>query len=93
MTAKPTTNGAQIAWMLQYEIARQKRQERKACERLPKSQHDLIRLWVLGGIDAIGRHSTRTVSALIKAGYADKSGPTGKARNYVDYHERKEIRS
>jgi len=55
--------------------------------RLSPAQHKMIRLWVLGGGDAIGRHSTRTVEALIRGGYADCTGPTNKGRRYVDYHE------
>ncbi len=56
---------------------------------LPDAQHNMIRLWVLGGVDAIGKHSTRTVDSLIKSGYLDKNGPTSKAREYVDFHEKK----
>lgn len=53
-------------------------------KRLPKAQDKMIFAWVLGGIDAIRRHSTRTVDALIKQGYIDKVGPTDKARSYVE---------
>jgi len=56
-------------------------------KRLPKAQHDMIRLWVLGGADAIGHHSTQTVRTLLKSGYLDKNGPTAKAVEYVNRHE------
>lgn len=60
---------------------------------LPDAQHAMIRLWVLGGVDAVGKHSTRTVQALLDAGYLDEKGPTAKARAYVDLHERRSFDS
>lgn len=56
--------------------------------RLPKAQDDMIRRWVLGGPDAVGKHSTRTVIALERAGYLDRNGPTRKARDYVEAQHR-----
>ena len=62
-------------------------------KRLPESQHNMIRLWILGGVDAIGKHSTRTVDALIRIGFLDhRDGPTDRARAYVDYHERQSFK-
>lgn len=58
--------------------------------RLPAAQHNLIRLWVLGGINAIGKHSTKSVSPLIRAGYLDRNGPTPKAMAYITHHEHQE---
>lgn len=55
---------------------------------LTKSQHDIIRLWVLGGVDAIGTHSTQSVNILIHKGYLDRFGPTEKAKTYVDETEK-----
>ena len=55
-----------------------------AFKALPAAQDELLSAWVLGGIDAIGRHSTRTVDSLIRAGYVDRVGPTDKARTYVE---------
>ena len=52
--------------------------------RLPDAQHTMIRLWVLGGVDAIGHHATTTVDALIRQRYLDKHGPTDIARAYVN---------
>lgn len=60
---------------------------------LPAAQHALLRLWVLGGIDAIGVHSTATVRALIKAGWVDRDGPTREARAYIDRTELASIAS
>ena len=52
--------------------------------RLPKAQDEMIFAWVLGGAEAIGHHSTRTVDALLRCGYLDREGPTDKARAYVE---------
>ena len=51
-----------------------------------QEQHRIIRLWVLGGADAVGRHSTQAVCCLIRDGYLDHNGPTEKAREYVEEH-------
>ena len=53
-------------------------------KQLPKAQDEMIFAWVLGGAGAIGRHSTRTVDALLGAGYLDRVGPTDKAKAYVE---------
>lgn len=57
--------------------------------KLPQAQHELLRLWVLGGAEAIGKHSTRTVEALIARNLIDGDGPTGYAKRYIDHHETK----
>ena len=56
-------------------------------ETLPKAQHTMIRLWVLGGADAVKHHSTRTVDSLISDGYLDRDGPTKRAIEYVEDYE------
>ena len=55
---------------------------------MTQPQYRLLRAWVLGGIDAIGKHSTRTVDALIASGHVDANGPTQKGKRYVDERER-----
>ncbi len=60
-------------------------------KRLPKAQHEMIRIWVLGGFDAVGHHSTKTVDTLISKDYLDFTGPTDKAREYVDACEREDL--
>jgi hypothetical protein len=47
----------------------------------------MIRLAVLGGMGAIGHHSTQTVGSLMQGGYFDRNGPTQKAKDYVHAHE------
>ena len=59
--------------------------------RLPKAQDEMIASWVLGGPEAIGRHSTRTVDSLMKKGYIDSDGPTKKALDYVEARHREVV--
>ena len=49
---------------------------------LSEFQERLINRWYLGGVDAIGTHSTQTVRSLIDKGYLDSKGLTDKARAY-----------
>lgn len=51
----------------------------------------MIAAWVLGGPEAIGRHSTRTVDSLMKKGYIDSDGPTQKALDYVEARHREVV--
>jgi hypothetical protein len=60
-------------------------------KRLSQPQHIVIRAWVLGGFDAVPARSVNTVKALWKHEYLDKSGPTEKARVYVDQCEREDL--
>lgn len=57
---------------------------------LTKPQYDVLRLWVLGGPDAIftrGKTTRRLIDSLLAKGALDKHGPTKAAIDYVNSEE------
>ena len=61
--------------------------ESRPREKLSNPQYEVLRLWVLGGADAIGHHSTQTIESLIAEGFIDENGPTDRAKAYVERQE------